>query len=72
MLSSGRLILLRSRKFFGLRNLAQNNHKSKREIENLLEKADLTQKDLLNEGETTKLNINIFFFIVFNVKTLLE
>ena len=62
MLSSGRLIL-RNRKLFGVRNLAQNNHKSKREIENLLEKADLTQKDLLNEGETTKLNINIFFLL---------
>ena len=51
MLSSGRLIL-RNRKLFGLRNLAQNNYKSNREIENLLETADITQKDLLNEGET--------------------
>lgn len=49
MLSSGRLIL-RNRKLFGLRNLAQNNYKCNREIENLLETADLTQKDLLNEG----------------------
>ena len=51
MLSSRRLIL-RNRKLFGLRNLAQNNYKCNREIENLLETADLTQKDLLNEGET--------------------
>ena len=51
MLSSGRLIL-RNRKLFGLRNLAQNNYKYNREIENLLETADITQKDLLNEGET--------------------
>lgn len=49
MLSSRRLIL-RNRKLFGLRNLAQNNHKSNREIENLLETADLTQKDLLHEA----------------------
>lgn len=49
MLSSRRLIL-RNRKLFGLRNLAQNNYKSNREIENLLETADITQKDLLNEG----------------------
>ena len=72
MLSSGRLIL-RNRKLFTLRNLAQNNHKSKREIENLLEKADLTQKDLLNEGESMKLKLNInIIFIVFAVKTVLE
>jgi len=49
MLSSRRLIL-RNRKLLGLRNLAQNNYKSNREIENLLETADITQKDLLNEG----------------------
>jgi len=49
MLSSGRLIL-RNRKLFGLRNLAQNNYKCNREIENLLETADITQKDLLNEA----------------------
>jgi len=49
MLSSGRLIL-RNRKLFGLRNLAQNRHKNNREIENLLQNADLTQKDLLQEG----------------------
>jgi len=49
MLSSGRLIL-RTRKLFGLRNLAQNRHKNNREIENLLQNADLTQKDLLQEA----------------------
>ena len=53
MLSSGRLIL-RNRKLFGLRNLAQNRHKNNREIENLLQNADLTQKDLLQEGNWMK------------------